>query len=105
MPLLTTYIEKFQDIRVLVIGDIMLDRFMYGKVERISPEAPVPVFKFHHEKKMLGGAGNVAANLTSSSPCRLSDNCINQPDCRRQSSDPGRSGRNSSGHYRFASAL
>lgn len=65
MPLLTTYIEKFQDIRVLVIGDIMLDRFMYGKVERISPEAPVPVFKFHHEKKMLGGAGNVAANLTS----------------------------------------
>ena len=59
MPLLTTYIEKFQDIRVLVIGDIMLDRFMYGKVERISPEAPVPVFKFHHEKKMLGGAGNV----------------------------------------------
>ena len=53
---LTTYIEKFQDIRVLVIGDIMLDRFMYGKVERISPEAPVPVFKFHHEKKMLGGA-------------------------------------------------
>ena len=64
MPLLTTYIEKFQDIRVLVIGDIMLDRFMYGKVERISPEATVPVFKFHHEKKMLGGAGNVAANLS-----------------------------------------
>ena len=63
MPLLTTYIEKFQDIRVLVIGDIMLDRFMYGKVERISPEAPAPVFKFHHEKKMLGGAGNVAQIL------------------------------------------
>lgn len=57
MPLLTTYIEKFQDIRVLVIGDIMLDRFMYGKVERISPEAPVPVFKFHHEKKNARRSG------------------------------------------------
>lgn len=51
MKLLISHIEDFAKIRVLVIGDIMLDRFMYGKVERISPEAPVPVFKFHHEKK------------------------------------------------------
>ncbi|MBR1544591.1 MAG: D-glycero-beta-D-manno-heptose-7-phosphate kinase [Alphaproteobacteria bacterium] len=65
MSLLSSYIDKFKDVKVLVIGDIMLDRFIYGKVERISPEAPVPVFKYDHEKKMLGGAGNVVANLTS----------------------------------------
>jgi len=65
MPLLSSYIDSFSNVRVLVIGDIMLDRFVYGKVERISPEAPVPVFKFNHEKEMLGGAGNVAANLVA----------------------------------------
>lgn len=65
MPLLSSYIDNFKNVRVLVIGDIMLDRFMYGKVERISPEAPVPIFKFHHEKEMLGGAGNVVANLAA----------------------------------------
>jgi D-beta-D-heptose 7-phosphate kinase/D-beta-D-heptose 1-phosphate adenosyltransferase len=43
----------------------MLDHFLYGSVERISPEAPVPVFNFKSEKKMLGGAGNVVANLSS----------------------------------------
>ena len=63
MPLLKTYIEKFKQVRILVIGDIMLDRFIYGNVERISPEAPVPVFKYKSEKEMLGGAGNVVANL------------------------------------------
>ena len=65
MPLLSSYIDNFSKVRVLVIGDIMLDRFMYGTVERVSPEAPVPIFKFHHEKQMLGGAGNVVANLAS----------------------------------------
>ena len=65
MALLSTYIDNFANVKALVIGDIMLDRFEYGKVERISPEAPVPVFKFSHEKKMLGGAGNVVANLAS----------------------------------------
>ncbi len=65
MPLLSSYIDNFKNVRVLVIGDIMLDRFMYGKVERISPEAPVPIFKFSHEKEMLGGAGNVVANLAA----------------------------------------
>lgn len=63
--LLTSEINKFSQVKALVIGDIMLDKFEYGKVERISPEAPVPVFKFSHEKKMLGGAGNVVANLVS----------------------------------------
>ena len=63
MTLLTSHIDQFKNISVLVIGDIMLDRFIYGRVERISPEAPVPVFKFEREKSMLGGAGNVVANL------------------------------------------
>ena len=58
-------LNRFSDVRILVIGDMMLDIFMYGMVERISPEAPVPIFKFGHKKEMLGGAGNVAANLAS----------------------------------------
>lgn len=65
MPLLSTHIDNFKKVRALVIGDIMLDRFIYGKIDRISPEAPVPVFKLSTEKQMLGGAGNVVANLTS----------------------------------------
>lgn len=59
------FIEKFSSVRLLVIGDIMLDRFLSGTVERISPEAPVPIFKQRSEKLMLGGAGNVVANLTA----------------------------------------
>ncbi len=48
---------------VLVVGDIMLDRFVYGDVRRISPESPVPVLSIQNENAMLGGAGNVLANL------------------------------------------
>jgi D-beta-D-heptose 7-phosphate kinase/D-beta-D-heptose 1-phosphate adenosyltransferase len=48
---------------IICIGDIMLDRFYYGVVERISPEAPVPVLFIEEEKYMLGGAGNVVANI------------------------------------------
>jgi D-beta-D-heptose 7-phosphate kinase/D-beta-D-heptose 1-phosphate adenosyltransferase len=51
--------------RVLCIGDVMLDRFVYGEVERISPEAPVPVLRVERESAMLGGAGNVARNLAA----------------------------------------
>ena len=65
MANLDDFLDKFQNIRVLSVGDVMLDRFVSGKVERISPEAPVPVFQFLQEKKMLGGAGNVVANLHS----------------------------------------
>jgi D-glycero-beta-D-manno-heptose-7-phosphate kinase len=51
--------------RVLVIGDLMLDRYIYGGVSRISPEAPVPVISVTHEKIMPGGAANVAWNIQS----------------------------------------
>jgi D-beta-D-heptose 7-phosphate kinase/D-beta-D-heptose 1-phosphate adenosyltransferase len=51
--------------RVLVVGDVMLDQFIWGNVVRISPEAPVPVVEFSHENFMPGGAANVARNLTA----------------------------------------
>src|SRR2546428_9930906 len=50
-------------IRVLVVGDVMLDQFIWGNVGRISPEAPVPVVEFERESFMPGGAANVARNL------------------------------------------
>lgn len=62
---LLRHLERFEGTRVLVVGDIMLDRFMYGSVDRISPEAPIPVFTQQREERMLGGAGNVVRNLLS----------------------------------------
>lgn len=56
-------IENMEDKAVLVVGDIMLDRFVYGAVERISPESPVPVLSVKREAVMLGGAGNTLSNL------------------------------------------
>lgn len=50
---------------MLCVGDVMLDHFIYGSVERISPEAPIPVLKVSREARMLGGAGNVARNATA----------------------------------------
>lgn len=49
--------------RVVIAGDVMLDRFLFGRVDRISPEAPVPVLRFEREERRLGGAANVAANV------------------------------------------
>lgn len=57
--------RKISDAKVLVIGDLMLDRFTYGDVIRISPEAPVPVLHVNHEENYLGGAGNVARNISA----------------------------------------
>ena len=58
-------IERFPKTRVLVIGDIIMDEYIWGDVSRISPEAPVPVVDVKRETKMLGGAGNVVNNLSS----------------------------------------
>ena len=52
-------------VTVLCIGDVMLDRFVYGEVDRISPEAPVPVLRLRETRTMLGGAGNVANNIAA----------------------------------------
>jgi D-beta-D-heptose 7-phosphate kinase/D-beta-D-heptose 1-phosphate adenosyltransferase len=58
-------LERAAGVRVLVVGDLMLDRYVVGAVERISPEAPVPVVRVQGERIALGGAGNVAANATA----------------------------------------
>jgi len=57
-------IHAFADLRLVVIGDVMLDRFIWGNVSRISPEAPVPVVEVSSESLYPGGAANVARNLT-----------------------------------------
>ena len=57
--------EQLQQASVLVVGDVMLDRYWYGNVERISPEAPVPVVRITREEERQGGAANVAYNVVS----------------------------------------
>src|SRR5262249_8543314 len=55
--------SKFEGKRLIVLGDVMLDEFIWGKVRRISPEAPVPVVEIERQTVALGGAGNVTSNL------------------------------------------
>lgn len=57
--------NKLQQVRLLVVGDVMLDRYWFGDVDRISPEAPVPVVKVERMEERLGGAANVARNIAS----------------------------------------
>lgn len=57
--------QDLKNVRVLVVGDVMLDRYWFGDAERISPEAPVPVVKVEKTDERLGGAANVARNITS----------------------------------------
>jgi D-beta-D-heptose 7-phosphate kinase / D-beta-D-heptose 1-phosphate adenosyltransferase len=68
---LETVEKGFHGCRVLVIGDLLLDRYFWGAVERISPEAPVPVVRIDHKTQAAGGAANVAVNL-SALGCRVS---------------------------------
>ena len=56
---------EFSKIRVAVFGDVMLDTYWWGKVDRVSPEAPVPVVALHDKEQRIGGAGNVALNTIS----------------------------------------
>src|ERR687889_171652 len=57
--------SRFKNIKVGIVGDVMLDTYMWGHVERISPEAPVPVVLLDKRELRLGGAGNVALNIQS----------------------------------------
>ena len=68
---LAARISDLANSRVLCVGDVMLDRFVYGEVSRISPEAPIPVFRITREVSMLGGAGNVVRNATALGPRRV----------------------------------
>jgi len=58
-------LDAASQIRALVVGDLMVDRYVSGSVERVSPEAPVPVVKVESERSAIGGAGNVAANVAA----------------------------------------
>src|ERR1035438_9278198 len=58
-------VDRFKGLKTLVIGDLMLDHFVWGTVSRISPEAPVPVVRMTRETEMPGGAGNVAVNMAA----------------------------------------
>ncbi len=62
---LTEVFKNFESKKIVVVGDLMLDRYIWGSVDRISPEAPVPVIEVEGEESKLGGAGNVANNVKS----------------------------------------
>lgn len=62
---LAGYVDRFPKTTILVVGDIILDEYIWGDVNRISPEAPVPVVEVRDETKMLGGAANVVSNIAS----------------------------------------
>ena len=61
---LIEFVEHLPRKRIVLVGDLMVDRTLYGNAERLSPEAPVPVLHFRYERSAVGGAGNVAANLS-----------------------------------------
>ena len=63
MPDIKTIIENFSNVKILIVGDVMLDRYLWGSVNRISPEAPVPIVNINKTTLALGGAANVAANV------------------------------------------
>ncbi|NDF11433.1 MAG: D-glycero-beta-D-manno-heptose-7-phosphate kinase [Proteobacteria bacterium] len=65
MDVLSAHVEHLGKGKVLCIGDLILDHFIYGQVSRISPEAPVPILQIARETSMLGGAGNVVRNILS----------------------------------------
>lgn len=71
---LVSRVRPMAGLPVLIIGDLMVDRYIRGSVNRISPEAPVPVVDVHHEEFMPGGAGNVASNIAAlgGKPCLVS---------------------------------
>ncbi len=72
LPRVRQLLQQGRSTRILVVGDVMLDQFIWGHVRRISPEAPVPVVDYDRESCMPGGAANVARNLTSlASRCDL----------------------------------
>ena len=58
-------VDQLPASRIVLVGDLMMDRYLYGNAERLSPEAPVPVLHYRREELRLGGAGGVAANLAA----------------------------------------
>ena len=65
MPLSDEILSRLASLRILVVGDLMLDHYLWGEVSRISPEAPVPIVQVARESDTAGGAANVALNLAA----------------------------------------
>src|SRR6266403_1089551 len=65
VPRLKRWLPRLRGKRIGVLGDLMLDRYLWGTASRLSPEAAVPVVDFVEQSECLGGAGNVAANLSA----------------------------------------
>ncbi len=63
MATTSSWLQSFSNLRVLILGDVMIDRYVQGQVRRVSPEAPVPVVEFRSSSSRLGGAANVALNV------------------------------------------
>src|SRR5512137_2743839 len=57
--------DQFNNLNILIIGDVMVDAYLWGKVERISPEAPIPIVALRKRENRMGGAANVAMNIRS----------------------------------------
>jgi D-beta-D-heptose 7-phosphate kinase/D-beta-D-heptose 1-phosphate adenosyltransferase len=90
---LTEVVQQFPRQTVAVVGDVMLDHFLVGFVDRISPEAPVPVVRFDHDEYRLGGAANVAHNVAGLGAAALLIGVIGDDDAgqviRRAAADAG----------------
>ncbi len=65
MSISSTILERELHPRILLVGDVMLDRYVWGDVERISPEAPIPILRIERQEHRLGGAGSVASMLAA----------------------------------------
>jgi rfaE bifunctional protein kinase chain/domain len=84
MSTTSSLLDRFSGIRIVVIGDVMLDHFLIGRADRISPEAPVPVVRLEREEFRLGGAANVAANIASLSGVPQLVGVVGRDDTGRQ---------------------
>ena len=63
MSTIASFLQKAEKTTVIVVGDVMVDAYLWGRIDRISPEAPVPVVQVTERSARLGGAANVALNL------------------------------------------
>ncbi|MGF1611928.1 MAG: D-glycero-beta-D-manno-heptose 1-phosphate adenylyltransferase [Kiloniellales bacterium] len=92
-------IENWRGRRICVLGDVMLDRFVYGRVERVSPEGPIPVLHFESEALMLGGAANVARNIVALGGTAVLLGVLGQDEAGDQIAGPMMSGSGIDGRF------
>ena len=88
MPNWRELVRRFADARVLVLGDVMLDRYVSGSASRLSPEAPIPVLRPTARRATLGGAANVALNVATLGGHVVADRCDRRRRGRRGTDAP-----------------